>query len=69
MLIEKREGGHWAQTRRRPGKDPSCAIFSKSRRFEDIKHDTEMSGAECDIRENVDTNECPNIFVSTKLHE
>ena len=22
-------------------------------------------GAECDIRENVDTNECPNIFVST----
>ena len=25
--------------------------------------------AECDIRENFDTNECPNIFVSTKLHE
>ena len=24
---------------------------------------------ECDIRENFDTNECPNIFVSTKLHE
>ena len=22
-------------------KDPSCAIFSKSRRFEDIKYDTE----------------------------
>ena len=27
------------------------------------------SKAECDIRENFDTNECPNIFVSTKLHE
>ena len=26
-------------------------------------------GSECDIRENFDTNECPNIFVSTKLHE
>ena len=26
-------------------------------------------GPECDIRENFDTNECPNIFVSTKLHE
>ena len=25
--------------------------------------------SECDIRENFDTNECPNIFVSTKLHE
>ena len=25
--------------------------------------------AECDIRENFDTNECTNIFVSTKLHE
>ena len=24
---------------------------------------------ECDIRENLDTNECTNIFVSTKLHE
>ena len=24
---------------------------------------------ECDIHENFDTNECPNIFVSTKLHE
>ena len=24
---------------------------------------------ECDIRENFDTNECPNIFVATKLHE
>ena len=24
---------------------------------------------ECDIRENFDTNKCPNIFVSTKLHE
>ena len=24
---------------------------------------------ECDIRENFDTNECPNIFVSTKLHK
>ena len=24
---------------------------------------------ECDIRENFDTNECPNIFVSKKLHE
>ena len=24
---------------------------------------------ECDIRKNFDTNECPNIFVSTKLHE
>ena len=24
---------------------------------------------ECDIRENFDMNECPNIFVSTKLHE
>ena len=24
---------------------------------------------ECDIRENFHTNECPNIFVSTKLHE
>ena len=24
---------------------------------------------ECDIRENFDTNECQNIFVSTKLHE
>ena len=29
----------------------------------------EPSVAECDIRENVDTNECLNIFVSTKLHE
>ena len=28
-----------------------------------------LSGPECDIRENFDTNECPNIFVSTKLHE
>ena len=28
-----------------------------------------LSGAECDIRENLYTNECPNIFVSTKLHE
>ena len=28
-----------------------------------------QSEAECDIRENFDTNECPNIFVSTKLHE
>ena len=27
------------------------------------------SKSECDIRENFDTNECPNIFVSTKLHE
>ena len=27
------------------------------------------STTECDIRENFDTNECPNIFVSTKLHE
>ena len=27
------------------------------------------SRSECDIRENFDTNECPNIFVSTKLHE
>ena len=27
------------------------------------------SKAECDIRENFDTNECPNIFVATKLHE
>ena len=27
------------------------------------------SWPECDIRENFDTNECPNIFVSTKLHE
>ena len=25
--------------------------------------------AECDILENFDTNECPNIFVSTKLHK
>ena len=25
------------------------------------------SPPECDIRENFDTNECPNIFVSTKL--
>ena len=25
--------------------------------------------SECDIRENVDTNECPNIFLSKKLHE
>ena len=24
---------------------------------------------ECDIRENFDTNDCANIFVSTKLHE
>ena len=24
---------------------------------------------ECDIHENFDTNECPNIFISTKLHE
>ena len=30
---------------------------------------TEGFSAECDIRENFDTNECPNIFVSTKLHE
>ena len=28
-----------------------------------------VSEPECDIRENFDTNECPNIFVSTKLHE
>ena len=28
-----------------------------------------FSRAECDIRENFDTNECPNIFVSTKLYE
>ena len=28
-----------------------------------------MCGPECDIRENFHTNECPNIFVSTKLHE
>ena len=27
------------------------------------------SGSECDLRENFDTNECPNIFVSTKLHK
>ena len=27
------------------------------------------SDSECDIREHFDTNECPNIFVSTKLHE
>ena len=27
------------------------------------------TGSECDIRENFDTNECLNIFVSTKLHE
>ena len=27
------------------------------------------SSPECDIRENLYTNECPNIFVSTKLHE
>ena len=27
------------------------------------------SKSECDIRENFDMNECPNIFVSTKLHE
>ena len=26
-------------------------------------------GSECDIRENFGRNECPNIFVSTKLHE
>ena len=25
--------------------------------------------SECDIREHFDTNECPNIFVSTKWHE
>ena len=24
---------------------------------------------ECHIREHFDTNECPNVFVSTKLHE
>ena len=29
----------------------------------------DVYGPECDIRENFDTNECPNIFVSTKLHE
>ena len=28
-----------------------------------------VSVSECDIRENFDMNECPNIFVSTKLHE
>ena len=28
-----------------------------------------LSNAECDIHENFDTNECPNIFGSTKLHE
>ena len=28
-----------------------------------------LTRSECDIRENFDTNECPNIFVSTKLHE
>ena len=28
-----------------------------------------VSVSECDIRENFDTNECPNIIVSTKLHE
>ena len=27
------------------------------------------SPSECDIRENFDTNECPNIFVPPKLHE
>ena len=28
-----------------------------------------MYQTECDIREHFDTNECPNIFVSKKLHE
>ena len=28
-----------------------------------------VSEAECDIHESFDTNECPNIFVSTKLYE
>ena len=30
---------------------------------------SQLSNPECDIRENFDTNECPNIFVSTKWHE
>ena len=29
----------------------------------------DASVPECDIRENFNMNECPNIFLSTKLHE
>ena len=39
----------------------SCSTF--------IRRSKEWLKPECDIRENFDTNECPNIFVSTKLHE
>ena len=35
----------------------------------DASGDSGAYGPECDIRENFDTNECPNIFVSTKLRE
>ena len=34
-----------------------------------VHSSTLVSVTECDISENFDTNECPNIFVSTKLHE
>ena len=49
-------------------------LFQNSRGWKEITppvHKTYIVklDPECDIRENFDTNECPNIFVSTKLHE
>ena len=38
-------------------------------RYQCIRCTLYRSTSECDICENFDTNECPNIFVSTKLHE
>ena len=32
------------KTKTKIEKDPKCVIFSKSRRFEDIKYDTEVRG-------------------------
>ena len=53
---------------------PICALTLKVFDFSaDNDHEPDSNGeftsAECDIRQNFDTNECPNIFVSTNLHE
>ena len=40
-----------------------------SREMRNGSAEIKASVSECDIRENFDTNECPIIFVSKKLHE
>ena len=44
-------------------------VFRLEMTEEQVKVLRGMNRAECDIREHFDKNECPNIFLSKKIHE